>query len=237
MRTATVIASAILHALVALLLLHTAKVRARHAPTAISVLSSKEKPGPPKPVAKARPPRPQPTKVQTAAAPARTGPTATAPAPTHAPIDTGLKMGNVEEPGIDIGGAPPRPRELAALEPEKPKLLARARKQQAAPTERTGTTEDCSEEPTKPVVLARPSDIEYTEKARAAGIEGRLVLQVIVAADGSVVDVKVIKSVDPALDAAAIAAVQTWRFKPAMQCGQPVAGGVYTIAQRFELGD
>jgi TonB family protein len=56
-------------------------------------------------------------------------------------------------------------------------------------------------------------------------------------ADGNVTDVKVITGVDPALDAAAIATVKTWRFKPAMACGKPVAGGTYRIARRFELGD
>jgi len=223
------------HALVAVLLLRAAKIRAHRPPIPISVFSRKKKADPPKPVEKTKPPKPQPAKVQPVAVPSRAAPTISAPAPAPA-LETGLKMGNVEEPGIDIGGAAPRPRELAALEPEKPKLLARARKQEVAPTDRA-VAEDCSEEPSKPVVLARPSDIEYTEKARAAGIEGRLVVQVIVATDGSVADVKVIKSVDTALDAAAIAAVQTWRFRPAIQCGKPVAGGLYTIAQRFELGD
>jgi outer membrane biosynthesis protein TonB len=52
-----------------------------------------------------------------------------------------------------------------------------------------------------------------------------------------VTDVAVVTGVDPALDAAAIATVKTWRFRPALACGKPVAGGVYTIARRFVLGD
>ncbi|HEX9103213.1 MAG TPA: energy transducer TonB, partial [Polyangia bacterium] len=44
-------------------------------------------------------------------------------------------------------------------------------------------------------------------------------------------------SVDAALDAAAVAAVKTWTFKPAMRCGKPMSGGVFTLARRFELGD
>ena len=67
--------------------------------------------------------------------------------------------------------------------------------------------------------------------------EERPLLEVTVDADGNVSDVKVITGVDPALDAAAIATVKTWRFKPALACGKPVAGGTYRIARRFELGD
>jgi len=49
--------------------------------------------------------------------------------------------------------------------------------------------------------------------------------------------VQVQGSVDAALDAAAVAAVKTWTFKPAMRCGKAMAGGVFTLARRFELGD
>jgi protein TonB len=233
LRIATIIASAVIHAVVGMWLLHAAKIRARRVPVSIAVFSSPRKPIEVKAHRRALPTPPKP---HASAVPLRAAAAAvTATAPSRTLIDTHYKMGNVEEPGMDVGGAPPEPRPLAAVESEKPKLLARAPKPQVASTQHT--TEDCTEEPTKPVVLARPNDIEYTQKARADGVEGRLVLQVIVAADGSVAEVKVARSVEPALDAAAIAAVQTWRFRPATQCGKPVAGGVYTIAQRFELGD
>ena len=62
-------------------------------------------------------------------------------------------------------------------------------------------------------------------------------LRVTVSKDGGVAKVDVVSSVDPQLDAAAIAAVERWRFKPSMRCGKAVAGGVYTLARRFELGD
>lgn len=232
MRSATIFASLIVHALLAFVLVRAAKVRARRAPIPIAVVSAKKKAmesKPPPPKKKAAPtPTPAPVKESHAAA-----------APVHAPvapIETNVQMSNLPEdndPGLPV--LPPKAREIAAAAPEPPKLLAR--RKQETPVEHAVTAEDCSEEPSKPAVLARPTDIEYTQKARTDGIEGRLVLQVIVAADGSVSDVKVVKSVEPGLDAAAVAAVQTWRFKPAMRCGKPVDGGVYTIAQRFELGD
>ena len=62
-------------------------------------------------------------------------------------------------------------------------------------------------------------------------------LRITVGADGVVADVQVQSAVDPALDAAAVAAVKTWTFKPAMRCGKSMAGGVFTLARRFELGD
>src|SRR6185369_11118481 len=91
----------------------------------------------------------------------------------------------------------------------------------------------CTEEPTKPAPVSK-TEIEYTAAARAEGIEGKLKLRFIVAADGSVSDVEVLASVEPALDAAAVAAAKLWRFRPAMACGKPIDGGTYIYSQRFE---
>lgn len=56
---------------------------------------------------------------------------------------------------------------------------------------------------------------EYPPAARLRGVEGQVVLQAIVAADGRVEpDILVIRSV-PLLDAAAITALRQWRFRPA----------------------
>ena len=84
--------------------------------------------------------------------------------------------------------------------------------------------DNCTEAPSKPSPLTRPSEIEYTQEARANGVEGRLILRITVGADGSVADVQVQGSVDAALDAAAVAAVKTWTFKPAMRCGKADGG-------------
>ena len=94
----------------------------------------------------------------------------------------------------------------------------------------------CTEEPTKPEPISK-TEIGYTQQARQDNVEGRLVLRVTVDENGAVTSVTVVSSVEPSLDAAAIEAVKQWRFKPAMRCGRPVAGGTYTIARRFELGD
>ena len=73
-------------------------------------------------------------------------------------------------------------------------------------------------------------------KRRLMG-EGRLVVRITVGADGSVIKVEVMQKLDPQLDAAVIAAVKGWVFKPSMRCGKPMAGGVYTMAKDFELSD
>jgi hypothetical protein len=31
--------------------------------------------------------------------------------------------------------------------------------------------------------------------------------------------------------------VKQWRFKPALKCGKPVAGGTFVVARTFELTD
>jgi protein TonB len=64
---------------------------------------------------------------------------------------------------------------------------------------------------------------EYPPIARMRGIEGQVVLEVILSPDGRVEpDITVLQSV-PLLDAAAIAAMRQWRFHPARdQTGEPL---------------
>ena len=56
-------------------------------------------------------------------------------------------------------------------------------------------------------------------------------------ASGEVSSVEVVTGVDPGLDAAIVAALQHWRFKPAMACGKSIAGGTFVVTRTFELGD
>jgi TonB family protein len=65
----------------------------------------------------------------------------------------------------------------------------------------------------------------YTPAAMAARIEGSVLLDAVVEADGSVSDVAVVKSLDQqhGLDAEAIAALRQWQFKPGLREAKPVA--------------
>lgn len=65
---------------------------------------------------------------------------------------------------------------------------------------------------------------DYPLQYACAGIGGEVTLVVQIDASGATADVRVqYRSRHPELDAAAIAAVRTWRFKPATNRGQPVA--------------
>jgi len=61
----------------------------------------------------------------------------------------------------------------------------------------------------------------YPPDARAAGIQGVVILDALIGADGSVIDVKVVRSI-PMLDQAAVDAVRQWQFAPTLLNGEPV---------------
>ncbi len=74
----------------------------------------------------------------------------------------------------------------------------------------------------KPVVKKSVSP-EYPESARESGFEGRVVLSGIVETNGTVSNIKVLKSSQhQAIDDAAIAAFQQFEFEPGKVDGQPV---------------
>jgi protein TonB len=75
---------------------------------------------------------------------------------------------------------------------------------------------------TAPKPLYMP-DPEYSEKARKKKINGTVTLAMIVTTEGTVREVKVTKSLDPGLDKQALAAVNKWKFEPAIKDGKPVA--------------
>jgi len=73
----------------------------------------------------------------------------------------------------------------------------------------------------------------YPDLARAAKIEGMVILEAVINPDGVVRDVRVLRSV-PLLDEAAMAAVRQWRYTPTMLSGVPVAV-VMTVTVTFRL--
>ena len=73
----------------------------------------------------------------------------------------------------------------------------------------------------------------YPPLARAAGVEGVVILEAVIAEDGSVRDVRVLRS-NPLLEAAALEAVRQWRFSPTLLNGEPVPV-VMTVTVAFRL--
>jgi TonB family protein len=66
---------------------------------------------------------------------------------------------------------------------------------------------------------------EYTQAAKAAQIQGTVLLQSVVLADGTIGDVSVTRSLDSklGLDEEAVKAMKQWQFKPGTKDGKPVA--------------
>lgn len=74
---------------------------------------------------------------------------------------------------------------------------------------------------------------DYPDLARSANVDGTVLVQALVGKDGRVKDAKVVKSI-AMLDAAAVAAVRQWVFKPALSNNKPVAVWV-AVPVRFTL--
>jgi periplasmic protein TonB len=64
----------------------------------------------------------------------------------------------------------------------------------------------------------------YTTEAMRARIQGTVLVRAIVRADGTVGDVRILRSLDPVfgLDQEAVRAAAQWLFRPALMGGQPV---------------
>jgi TonB family protein len=63
----------------------------------------------------------------------------------------------------------------------------------------------------------------YPEAMRQSGVAGVVILEVIVAADGSVSGVKVLRGLAPQIDLAALEAAKQWRYEPTHLNGLPVS--------------
>jgi TonB family protein len=74
---------------------------------------------------------------------------------------------------------------------------------------------------TRPALIHK-IEPEYTEEARAAKLEGVVVLYVVVQPDGTVANPRVAKSLGLGLDEKAMESVKEWRFRPGFKNGVPV---------------
>jgi periplasmic protein TonB len=82
--------------------------------------------------------------------------------------------------------------------------------------------------------LLREVKADYTEEARQRGIEGDVVLEIIVRRDGTVGNVKVLQGLGSGLNDRAAQAVRQWRFAPAQHLGTPV-DVIVEVAVEFKL--
>lgn len=82
--------------------------------------------------------------------------------------------------------------------------------------------------------LLREIRANYTDEARRRGVEGDVVLEIVVRRDGTVGNVRVVKSLGSGLEQKATEAVRQWRFKPATRRGAAV-DVVVEVAVGFTL--
>ncbi len=183
----------------------------------------------PKPKPKTVEPPPPPPPVD---APKRAAPRAKAPEPPKtapAPVAAAPTFGIAMTGGVGLGGVAVPVGDSLSAPREAPKRVAEAK----TLVEPKHAADACAEPATKPkpVKLDRP---EYTEEARAAGIEGKVRVELTVDATGAVKQAKVLESLGHGLDEAALRAVQEAVFEPAVQCGKPVSA-TFVVSIRFSL--
>jgi protein TonB len=75
------------------------------------------------------------------------------------------------------------------------------------------------DQPPRPIKITRP---QYPQDAFVKKIEGTVIVEILIDANGKVVRALVVQSI-PLLDAAALQTVYQWVFSPAIKNGRPVA--------------
>ena len=176
--------------------------------------------------ANAVPPEPPPPP-RSSPAPAAHADTPRDAASTSAPENIAREVGRpaldptipFDGPGIDMPGGDP-----AGVLPALPPPVPAGPK----PTYRPGGN-------IRPPAKVRHVPPVYPPIAQQNKIEGTVILEAVIAENGRVRDVRVLRSV-PLLDGAAIDAVRQWHFTPTLLNGEAVPV-VMTVTVRFELKD
>lgn len=84
--------------------------------------------------------------------------------------------------------------------------------------------------------LLREVKPEYTARAKQEKVQGAVLMECVVKADGTVGDIKIIKPLHEDLDKAAMVAAAQWVFKPGTRDGKPV-NVLVVIEMAFTLKD
>lgn len=181
-----------------------------------------------RPLAQAQP-RPQPQPADSPQPPADTPPTERLAEPSADTTDTpvfGVSLESTSQAGsgptVAVGNSLQVPQQGAAKEPRQIKPLA-------APAA-------AHEVETMPVIRGSCAG-KYTDAARDAGVEGTVVLDVVVSEDGSTRDIAVVQGLGHGLDEAAVEALRRCRFQPGTKNGQAVAVRVRAFKVRFFAAD
>lgn len=197
------------------------------------------------------PPEPEPAPAaEPKATPKSVPPSRPAPAPPAIPAEPPSADGGPAEPvvadpeaaapdGPTSAGGSDRPSGTASAGPRAldVTLSNRGRPALASRSGRGGRAAGtkCGAPASKPRPRTKVP-VEYSHAARAARLEGRVILRAQVGPDGRVSDVSVLRGLGAEVDGPAAEALRAWTFEPAMACGEPVPSQ-FTIARDFALGD
>jgi protein TonB len=101
--------------------------------------------------------------------------------------------------------------------------------------ERPAVAGDCAED----LIKAKPQGFvkaNYTDDARAAGIEGRVRVEISLDESGHVQSARVVSGLGHGLDESAMEAAKRMSFNPATRCGSAVKS-TFVVSMRFVLGE
>jgi protein TonB len=192
-------------------------------------------PEPPKPEPKPTPPPPKPLPVAPAPRPSSAPPSPTPPPPANTPAPNpsdepvfGYNMESTSSagtgPAIPVGSPGGKATGGGGTPPPGDKTQTAA-----APIPDYAVT-------TPPMPRGVCAG-KYTDDARAAGIEGTVVLDLVVGEDGTVRDVQLTQKLGHGLDQAAVAAMRACKFSPGEKDGAKVAVKIHGFKVRFVLSD
>jgi protein TonB len=178
-------------------------------------------PPPPVPVAEVKPPPPPPPPPKPKAKPPPPAPTVAAPAALVAPQEISVEKppeadaaNAVAAAPIAVGGTGQLVAGALVTGVDSPGV-ATGGMRRAAPI-------NLPEAATPPKELSSNLLPEFPADMRARGQEGMVILKLVVEVDGRVGNIKVMRGEEPFIGAA-LAAVRTWRYEPALVDGQPTA--------------
>jgi protein TonB len=177
-------------------------------------------PPPPVPVAEVKPPPPPPPPPRPKAKPPPPPPTVAAPAAMVAPKEIPVEQppeadatNAVAAAPVAVGGTGQLVAGALVTGVDSPGVAGGMRR--APPI-------NLPETATPPKELSSNLLPEFPADMRARGQEGMVILKIVVEVDGRVGNIKVMRGEEPFIGAA-LAAVRTWRYEPALVDGQPTA--------------
>lgn len=214
------------------------EVKKSHAATAIEFAEAK-KPAKKPPPAKIDPPtrKPErPAREKRAAAPK--APAEAPPPPTDTPPPAAAAANDLPDFGLSLSGGVDGtgvalPAGNGTRQPAAGPAKTTAPKRLAAVAGPANALDPCEDPPAKPKPKSVPQPAG-TEAARAAGVEGKVRVQLTVDETGHVVGVLLLQGLGYGLDEAALAAARQAEFEPAVRCGKPTRA-TFNISMRFTL--